>query len=221
MQWPEPANTEQRKAPARPTKGGAVRTRIALVAIAPIAIITTTVLMQAATVQSARGAAVTPSGAQITSTIHLTGTSHRPGGQPMGSTGPSITAPAGSSLVLDLNDGLLAHAATARGAATAPAAPPAAVPAPPVMPVPAGPVDTVTPAQRTAWERVAMCEEGGNWNAESSRFSGGLGITRANWDVYGGRAFAPEGAMATEDQQIMVAQRIQPDAPDQYGCRGW
>ncbi len=188
-----------------------MRTRIALVAIAPIAIITTTVLMQAATVQAARGAAVTPSGAQISSIIH------RPAGQPASIPSTPTTTPAGSSLVLDVNAGLLAHAATT-GAAAGPTPTPATVPAPPA---PTGPVDTVTPAQRGAWERVAMCEEGGNWSADSSRFSGGLGITRANWDTYGGREFAPEGAMATEDQQIMVAERIQPDAPDQYGCRGW
>ena len=66
-----------------------------------------------------------------------------------------------------------------------------------------------------------MCEEGGNWSAEGGRFSGGLGITRSNWAAYGGLQFAPEGALATEDQQIMVAQRIQYDPPDQYGCRGW
>ncbi|HEY5098013.1 MAG TPA: transglycosylase family protein, partial [Acidimicrobiales bacterium] len=71
------------------------------------------------------------------------------------------------------------------------------------------------------WERVALCEEGGDWSADSGRFSGGLGITRANWSAYGGGAYAPEGAMATEDQQIMVAERIQPSAPDQYGCHGW
>ena len=226
MQWPEPANTEQRKALTRPTKGGAVRTRIALVAIAPIAIITTTVLMQAATVQSARGAAVTPSGAPTSSIPHPSAR------QPASGVTTATPPAAGSSLVLDLNSALLAHTAASpaptAGAPSPPAAPPAppAAPAPPVAPapaapVPAGPVDTVTPAQRAAWERVAMCEEGGNWSADSSRFSGGLGITRANWDGYGGREFASEGAMATEDQQIMVAERIQPDPPDQYGCRGW
>jgi hypothetical protein len=99
--------------------------------------------------------------------------------------------------------------------ATAPASPP------PATVAPAGPVDTVTPAQRAAWERVAMCEEGGNWAYAGSRFSGGLGISRDNWAAYGGRQFAPVGAMATEDQQIMVAQRIQSSPPDQYGCRGW
>jgi hypothetical protein len=82
-------------------------------------------------------------------------------------------------------------------------------------------VDTVTPYQRSEWERVAMCEESGDWHADGGRFSGGLGISRANWIAFGGGEFAPEGAMATEDQQIMVAERIQPSPPDQYGCRGW
>lgn len=192
-----------------------MRTRIALVAIAPIAIITTTVLMQAATVQSARGAAAMPSGASI-STV-----SHQPAGQRVSNLAAPARTPVGSSLLLDLNAGLLAHAAISKAQAAAPTPPAVPVPVSPAPAAPTGPVDTVTPAQRAAWERVAMCEESGNWSADSSRFSGGLGITRSNWDSYGGREFAPEGAMATEDQQIMVAERIQPVAPDQYGCRGW
>ncbi|MGH9081191.1 MAG: transglycosylase family protein [Acidimicrobiales bacterium] len=197
-----------------------MRTRIALVAIAPIVVITITALMQAATVQSARAAA--PSGASTTTGPHLPAR-HHPG--PQLNLGPAV---ARSNLLLDLNTALLTRATGGAAAAPAPAAPsatapvPAATPAPPTTQAPApGPIDTVTSAERAAWERVAMCEEGGNWSADSSRFSGGLGITRANWDNYGGRAFAPEGAMATEDQQIMVAERIQPNAPDQYGCRGW
>ncbi len=89
------------------------------------------------------------------------------------------------------------------------------------MPVPSGPVDTVTAYERDAWEQVAMCEEGGNWESDGSSFSGGLGISRANWDAYGGLQYAPEGAEATEDEQIMVAERIQSDPPDQDGCSGW
>jgi hypothetical protein len=95
--------------------------------------------------------------------------------------------------------------------------------APPVVSTAAvtAPVDTVTPRQRAEWERVALCEEGGNWSSEGPVFSGGLGISRSNWRAFGGRAFAPDGATATEDEQIMVAERIQPDPPDQYGCHGW
>ena len=79
----------------------------------------------------------------------------------------------------------------------------------------------MTPDQRAAWEQVAMCEEGGDWSSDGPSFSGGLGISRANWDAYGGLDFAPEGAEASEDQQIMVAERIQPSPPDQGGCSGW
>ena len=92
---------------------------------------------------------------------------------------------------------------------------------PPPPPVPVGPVDTVTPYQRAAWERVAMCEEGGDWHADGSRFSGGLGITRSNWAAYGGLQYASSAAYASEDEQIMVAERIQSSPPDQYGCSSW
>lgn len=191
-----------------------MRTRIALVAITPVALITTAVLAQAATVQPARGAAKPSFGVVATATTTTAvphPSTHRSVDRPHNSA--SSTAP-GSSLLLDVSPTLLDRAA----ASTAPAPAAATVP---VTPAPAGPVDTVTPDQRAAWQRVAMCEEGGNWSADSPRFSGGLGISRTNWDLYGGRQFAPEGAMATEDQQIMVAERIQPVAPDQSGCRGW
>ena len=66
-----------------------------------------------------------------------------------------------------------------------------------------------------------MCEEGGNWAADGPRFSGGLGISRANWVIYGGLQYASRGALATPDEQIMVAERIQSYAPDQNGCGSW
>ncbi|HEV3282467.1 MAG TPA: transglycosylase family protein [Acidimicrobiales bacterium] len=200
-----------------------MRTRIALATIAPIAVITITILIQAATVQSARAVASPPSGAASTTVTHLPAPHHRVDHQP-GTTGPGLFR---SNLLSDLNTALLARAAANKAAAhagptAAPHAAPAAAPPPPATPAPAlGPIDTVSSADRAAWERVAMCEEGGNWSARSSRFSGGLGITRSNWDNYGGQQFAPEGAMATEDQQIMVAERIQPSPPDGYGCSGW
>jgi hypothetical protein len=156
---------------------------------------------------------------------------HRLAAYQVTSTGKPAIGP--SSLFLDPNGALLSPraASTTAAATTTPLSSSAGTPAPavaasapvPTPPVPAAavPVDTVTPAQRTAWERVAMCEESGNWTASGSRFSGGLGISRANWDAFGGGEFAPVGAMATEDQQIMVAERIQSSPPDQYGCRGW
>jgi len=180
-----------------------MRTRIALVAIIPIALITVSTLAQAAPVQSAQTVQKSSAG----------------------------TKPASSAAKPDDNAPLLAYPGLLVDLIAAPSvAPhtptPAVAPAPPaaVAPVPAapaGPVDTVTPEQRAEWTRVAMCEEGGNWASDGSRFSGGLGITRTNWAAYGGEQYAPEGAMATEDEQIMVAERIQFDPPDQDGCSGW
>ncbi len=116
---------------------------------------------------------------------------------------------------------VLADAALTRAAGLL--SPPPPPPQPAVAPVspPAQPADTVTPDQRAAWERVALCEEGGNWHANGPRFSGGLGISRSNWIAFGGEAYASEAALASEDQQIMVAERIQAEPPDQNGCRGW
>ena len=79
----------------------------------------------------------------------------------------------------------------------------------------------VTPAEFAAWSRVSMCEEGGNWHVWGPRFSGGLGITNTNWYLSGGTQFAPNAALATPDEQIVVAMRIQPHAPDQNGCAAW
>jgi hypothetical protein len=199
-----------------------MRTRIALMATVPVALITVSTLTQAATVQSAR-AVTTPSTGAKSSIIAM------PADQLAAyrTIAAEQPVPAASSLLFNVNAALLAVQGTGTSlsnASTATALPfnaPAAAPAvAPAAPAP-GPVDTVTPEQRDAWERVAMCEEGGDWASDGSRFSGGLGITRANWAAFGGLRYAPEGAMATEDEQIMVAERIQSYPPDQGGCHGW
>jgi hypothetical protein len=185
-----------------------MRTRIALVAIVPIALITVICLTQVASVPSAQAVTTPSSGAALPITDTIPADQlvafHSP-------TSTSLLAP--SSKLLDL-----AQQAQPPAPVVAPVAPPVVTPTPAA---PAAPVDTVTPEQRAEWERVAMCEEGGNWSSDGSRFSGGLGITRSNWAAYGGEEFAPEGAEATEDQQIMVAERIQSYPPDQGGCHGW
>ena len=177
-----------------------MRTRIALVAIVSIALITVTLLRQLVSVQPARAANAAPRpsvGSNVHSThdrltADITSSSHATS---------TTTAPPQLGIAL---------------LAGKPAGTKEVVPVPPPAPT-----DTVTPAQRAAWERVAMCEEGGNWHADGGRFSGGLGITRANWAAYGGLQYASEGALATPDQQIMVAEHIQSYPPDQGGCRGW
>ena len=175
-----------------------MRTRIALVAIIPIALITVSLLTLAATALPARASVRSP---------HATPT-HR-SDQLVAYVTPE--SPASATLPdLDMTAPLL----TGRAAGTKDVTPVVPPPAPVVL-------DTVTPAQRAAWSRVASCEEGGNWQADGPRFSGGLGITRANWANYGGQQYAPSAAQATPDQQIMVAERIQYSPPDQYGCSSW
>jgi hypothetical protein len=59
-------------------------------------------------------------------------------------------------------------------------------------------------------------------------FDGGLGISRVVWNEYGGTDFASAPHLATKEQQIVIARRIQarngyPNyIPDQAGgCRAW
>jgi hypothetical protein len=207
-----------------------VRTRIALAAIVPVACITVSTLALAATEQSAQ-AQIDPQHSESArpglSADHLIAlrdldvnppASAGTVGVPPASTGAKLffsTDAALSSFVSSSAVSGAANAVTTAAAAVTAAAPPPAPPAPVV------PADTVTPAERAAWERVAICEEGGDWSADGGRFSGGLGITRTNWIAYGGGQYAPSGAEATEDEQIMVAERIQSTPPDQDGCGSW
>lgn len=185
-----------------------MRTRIALVAIIPIAFITIALLTLAATAQPARASSRSPhTRAPHRSVTHVTERSDR-------LTSFVRTTPTRTTTLPDLRvaTALLTGRAIGHKEVTPIVPPPA-----PVVVI----VDTVTPDQRAAWDRVAMCEEGGNWQADGSRFSGGLGITRANWAIYGGEQYAASAALATPDQQIMVAQRIQSYPPDQRGCGSW
>jgi hypothetical protein len=81
-------------------------------------------------------------------------------------------------------------------------------------------IHLVSSEQMREWSRVALCEESGNWHVVGPRYSGGLGITNRNWIEYGGLQFAPNAGLATAEQQVAIALRIQRYAPDQYGCTG-
>jgi len=78
----------------------------------------------------------------------------------------------------------------------------------------------VTPEEEAAWQKVAICEEGGDWSYQGSVYSGGLGMLNSTWVAYGGLQFAPNAGLATIDQQIIIAEKIQPNPPDQNGCSG-
>ena len=81
---------------------------------------------------------------------------------------------------------------------------------------PSAPADTVTPYERVEWSRVNVCENGGSWIPQGSAYPDGLGISAVNWYGNGG------GSDLSEDAQIMVAERIQFNPPDQDGgCAPW
>jgi hypothetical protein len=102
-----------------------------------------------------------------------------------------------------------------------PPPPPPAPPAPVAVGLPYG----LTQYQVNAWTKVSICEEGGNWHVNGSRFAGGLGFTKANWAQFNTFGFPSNAAFATPYQQIRVAVAFAVHyygsanfAPDQNGC---
>ena len=70
------------------------------------------------------------------------------------------------------------------------------------------------------WDKVAWCETHGNWEMQGPTFSGALGISNVVWSVYG-KEFAPNAGLATPQEQVLVAIRINGNyVPDQNGCNG-
>ncbi|MEV7785060.1 transglycosylase family protein [Streptomyces sp. NPDC088106] len=62
------------------------------------------------------------------------------------------------------------------------------------------------------WDRVAECESGGSWSQNSGNgFYGGLQLTQADWEKYGGLDYASSPDQASRGQQISVAEKILAD----------
>ena len=70
-------------------------------------------------------------------------------------------------------------------------------------------------ANGSVWDSLAQCEAGGNWAINTGNgFSGGLQFTPSTWLAYGGGQYAPQAHLATREQQIAVASKVQ-------GGQGW
>jgi len=69
------------------------------------------------------------------------------------------------------------------------------------------------PSERVAtWDRLAQCESGGDWSADSGNgFYGGLQFTLESWAAVGGTG---SPAANSRDEQIMRAERL-------YDDQGW
>ncbi|MGW0630632.1 transglycosylase family protein [Streptomyces sp. NPDC002758] len=64
-------------------------------------------------------------------------------------------------------------------------------------------------ADGTTWDKVAECESGGSWSADDGNgYYGGLQITQAFWEKYGGLDYASSPDQASRSQQIAVAEKI-------------
>ena len=87
--------------------------------------------------------------------------------------------------------------------------------------LPANPTG-VTAEDMVAWKKVNICEMGGVWNYQGPIYSGGLGIRNSNWVAYGGLKYATNAGLASPEEQVAVAKKINSgyDVPDQNGCNG-
>jgi LysM repeat protein len=75
-----------------------------------------------------------------------------------------------------------------------------------VVGVPLAVAGTANAAPDSAWDRLAQCESGGNWNINTGNgFSGGLQFTPSTWRAFGGTGSANQASRA---QQIAVAERV-------------
>ncbi|ULR51184.1 transglycosylase family protein [Streptomyces deccanensis] len=67
-------------------------------------------------------------------------------------------------------------------------------------------------ASGTTWDQVAECESGGSWSADTGNGRyGGLQLTQANWEKYGGLDYAATADQASRSQQIAVAEKVLAD----------
>lgn len=82
-------------------------------------------------------------------------------------------------------------------------------------PVPADP----PPSGNTgAWDRIAECESGGNWKANTGNgYYGGLQFSKSTWLNYGGGKYATYPNEASKAQQIAIAEKVR-DAEGGYGA---
>lgn len=62
----------------------------------------------------------------------------------------------------------------------------------------------------SVWDSLAQCESGGNWAINTGNgFYGGLQFTASTWAAYGGTAYAPTANLASREQQIDIAKKVQ------------
>jgi len=82
----------------------------------------------------------------------------------------------------------------------------------------------VAKSDMARWTKVSWCETHSNWRKSGTVHDGGLGIAPYNWAKFGGLRYAPQAHLATPEQQVAVALRINAGyaTPDQDNtCEAW
>lgn len=73
---------------------------------------------------------------------------------------------------------------------------------------PTGEADPPT-GDTSVWDRIAECESGGNWSANTGNgYYGGLQFSHQTWVAYGGDKYANNAHLATKAQQIAIAEKV-------------
>ncbi|AKE89052.1 resuscitation-promoting factor [Rhodococcus aetherivorans] len=89
-------------------------------------------------------------------------------------------------------------------------------PAPAIVRVGTKPKPAVPASGRSStWDALAQCEATGNWAINTGNgFYGGLQFTQQTWAAFGGTQYAPRADLASREQQIAVAEKVQ-------AAQGW
>jgi resuscitation-promoting factor RpfA len=67
----------------------------------------------------------------------------------------------------------------------------------------------VEAASLDQWDRLAQCESGGNWRANTGNgYYGGLQFSRRTWHGFGGGSYAATANNASRPQQIAIAEKV-------------
>jgi hypothetical protein len=60
------------------------------------------------------------------------------------------------------------------------------------------------------WQKLAQCESGGNWSANTGNgFYGGLQFTASTWAAQGGTKYAALPSQASASEQVAIASKLQ------------
>jgi hypothetical protein len=131
---------------------------------------------------------------------------------------PTTTAapPAAEAAVVPPRPATTTTVAPARKVATLRTTPTTQAPPPPPTTTPPPPPAATTangdPNDPASWDRMAQCEAGGNWAANTGNgYFGGLQFSLSTWRSYGGTGYPHEASKAT---QIAIGKKLQ-------AAKGW